>query len=876
MVKKSRSILLILLMCVPLLWGQANTDIVTPEEHFGFKPGADRMLFDYNSLVGYLKKLDAQSPRLKLLPIGKTPMGKTMFSAFISAPKNIERLDALKEINRRLALDPAIPPKELQRMVGEGKIFFVGALSMHSTEVGPSQAAPVVAYQLCSTQDPKELEWLDNVVYMMVPSHNPDGMDMVVGHYNKYKGTKYEGSSMPGVYHKYVGHDNNRDFVSLTQEDTQAISRLYSKDWFPQILAEKHQMGSSGVRYFVPPYHDPIAENVDAEVWNWGGLFGTNMLKDMPTAGLSGVSQHYLFDDYWPGSTETCVWKNVIGILTECAGVQVARPIYIEPNELRVGGKGLSEYKKSVNMPEPWPGGWWRLGDIVEYERVSTLSIIKTASRYREEILRFRNRVCKKEIQKGKTLPPYYYIMPLDQRDRSELVGLVNLLDEHGVAVYQLTGPVTIGREMFQAGDVVVPLAQPFRAFIKEVLELQEFPLRHYTPGGKIIRPYDITSWSLPLHRGVAAIEVAEPVKGMDASLRKITMPFGLKDEIPAIYSAALLPVDHNESFKAVFQAFGEGLTVERLIEPFGSGDDGVQAGSFVIRRDKNKVLDGIVRQLSVTPRFIEGDVTVKSKPLTMPRIALVETFFHDMDAGWTRYLLDKNSIGYTIVRPQEFSKTDFVRTFDVVMFPSSDKNLLMKGQRKRGDDYYPSYYPPEYQVGIGDAGMRRLMQFLDHGGIILSWGGSANLFMDTLKIPAKKDDPEEFQLPVKDIAEDLKKAGLYCPGSMLKLKLTANHPLTYGMPDEVGVFSRGRPVFSTSQPYFVMDRRVIGVYPEKGILLSGFCEKKEKLGRQAAMVWLKKGKGQIVLYAFQPQFRASTPASYRLLFNGLLLERIK
>ena len=93
----------------------------------------------------------------------------------------------------------------------------------------------------------------------------------------------------------------------------------------------------------------------------------------MTAEGLAGVSQHYIFDDYWPGSTETCIWKNVIGFLTEAASARTATPIYIEPTELRVSGKGLSEYKKSINMLLPWEGGWWRLGDIVEYEIVSTM-----------------------------------------------------------------------------------------------------------------------------------------------------------------------------------------------------------------------------------------------------------------------------------------------------------------------------------------------------------------------------------------------------------------------------------------------------------------------------------------------------------------------
>jgi len=470
---------LFIVVLSPHAEAQTSDKIEKPEKHFGFRPGTERMLLDYEELIGYLQKLDAASPRLKLVEIGKSPMGRKMYIAFISSEKNIDNLDNLKEINRRLALDPNIPESERQSMLNNGKVFFLATLSMHSGEVGPSQSAPLIAYDLVTTDDPQIMEWMDNVVYMMVPCHNPDGMDMVVNHYKKYKGTKYEGSSMPGVYHKYVGHDNNRDFITLTQEDNKAVARIYNTEWFPQVMVEKHQMGSSGPRYFVPPPHDPIAENVDASLWNWTWILGSNLITDMTKEGLAGVSQHYLFDDYWPGSTETCIWKNVIGILTECASVKYATPIFIEPNELNVWGKGLAEYKKSINMPLPWPGGWWKLGDIIEYEIVSTMSIIKTASLHRKDILEFRNDLCRKEILKGKTKPPYYYILPLKQHDKSELVNIVNLLKEHGIHVYYLSTSITINNVSFEQGDIVVPLSQPFRPFIKEVMERQKFPVRH-------------------------------------------------------------------------------------------------------------------------------------------------------------------------------------------------------------------------------------------------------------------------------------------------------------------------------------------------------------------------------------------------------------
>ena len=156
----------------------------------------------------------------------------------------------------------------------------------------------------------------------------------------------------------------------------------------------------------------------------------------------------------------------------------------------------------------PWEGGWWRLGDIVEYEMASTMSIIKTASLYREDILDFRNRMCREQVAMGKTEAPYYYIMPEEQHDQGELVNLVNLMKEHGVDVYKLSDQTVLDGKVYKKGDVVIPLAQPFRAFIKEVMESQEFPARHYTPGGELIKPYDITSWSLPLHRYVTSNEI--------------------------------------------------------------------------------------------------------------------------------------------------------------------------------------------------------------------------------------------------------------------------------------------------------------------------------------------------------------------------------
>jgi hypothetical protein len=874
----------LILIMLPALMAQQK-----PSDYFGFQPGSDGNLFTYEELISYLQKLDEVSDKLKMVEIGTSPEGRQMYVAFISSVDNINNLENLKNINKRLVLDTDIPSMEKEELIAEGKVFVLGTLSMHSTEVGPSQSAPLVAYDLTTTSDPSKLQWLEDVVYMMVPNHNPDGMDMVVNHYQKYKGTKYEGSSMPRVYHKYVGHDNNRDFVTLSQEDTKAIARIYNLEWYPQVMIEKHQMGSTGTRYFVPPMHDPIAVNIDAGIWNWTKIFGTNMMKDMTREGLDGVSQQYLFDDYWPGSTETCLWKGVIGMLTEAASAKMATPVYIEPNELRVSGKGLGEYKKSINMPQPWEGGWWKLSDIIDYEISSINSLLKTASLHREAVLKFRNELSVREVEKGRSEPPYYYIMPPLQGDASELVHLVNLLMEHGVKLFQTSDDLQLDNKVLAKGSVVVPLAQPFRAFIKEVLEVQEFPARHYTPGGEMIKPYDITSWSLPLHFGVKSWEVNKRYPELESALKEMDANFDLLSGSDQ-KSIALFPAGNNESYKSAFRALELGLPVERLTKSIEIGSRKIAKGSFAISADKTgenwKIL---LSKLTVEPIYTNRKPEFTAL-VSLPRIALVETNFHDMDAGWTRYVLDTYHIPHKVVKPGDFSKTDFTGDFDAVIFPSSRKSILMSGKSGSEGNYYVTSYPPEYTKGIGKEGMKKLMAFVDQGGLIISWGGSTKLFEGTLTISKEKEKDkakdknkdakeeeakEEFQLPFADVSDQMKKAGFICPGSLVKINLKKDHPLTLGMPSSVGVFYRGQPAFRTSVPNFDMDRRVIGITPEKDIRISGYVAKEELLGNKPLMIWMKKGRGQFVLFGFNPNFRASTHATYKLLFNSILLPEL-
>ncbi len=132
----------------------------------------------------------------------------------------------------------------------------------------------------------------------------------------------------------------------------------------------------------MPPYAEPVDPDIHPLVWRDVNLIGANMALRLEQAGKSGVIYGYQYDAYWPGGTKnTAWWKNIAGLLTEVASVRLATPVRIEPGELSGGNKGLVEYATQTNFPNPWPGGVWRLRDIMDYERIASDAILESLRR---------------------------------------------------------------------------------------------------------------------------------------------------------------------------------------------------------------------------------------------------------------------------------------------------------------------------------------------------------------------------------------------------------------------------------------------------------------------------------------------------------------
>lgn len=480
----------------------------TPASGLGFAPGAERRLVEWDSLVRYLHVLDAASNRVAVRELGRTTNGAPFIVAFISSPTNLARLPALGDIQRRLA-DPRLvrDSTEAARLIARGRSFVLITSSIHSTEVGGFFSPLEIAYRLASGTTPEILRVLENTVIMLVPSMNPDGVNIVSRWYNQTLGSAAEGTSPPEVYHHYTGHDNNRDWYAFTQVETRLVVDSLYGVWHPQVTMDIHQMGSNGPRIFVPPYMDPVEPNIDPVLVQSVNALGVEIARRLTADGFLGVSLNSTYD-MWTPARAFQHYHGAVRILTETASAELATPVTVFFDSLRPG-PGVDPRTASWNFVAPWPGGRWTLADIVRYQTAGAMAMLDQVARYRDEWLRGFFGVGLRAVR-GRPDWPYAFVIPTANQDQTALATMLEILRHGQVEVRSALAPFTIGRDRYSPGTYVVVMRQPYASFAKTLLERQAYPdLREY-PGGPPKRPYDVTAHTLPLLLGLRVITLPE------------------------------------------------------------------------------------------------------------------------------------------------------------------------------------------------------------------------------------------------------------------------------------------------------------------------------------------------------------------------------
>ncbi len=833
-------------------------ELKSPEEFFGFQMGADGRLARWDKIVEYFQLLDSSSDRIVVRELGKSTEGNPFLLAIISSEENLRQMDGFREINRKLADPRGLSDAEIKQLLAEAKYTLAVTNSLHATEVGGTQMSSELAYELITDESEKGRLIRQNCFLLLFPCFNPDGQIMVVDYYDKYKGTEYEGGRLPYLYHKYTGHDNNRDGYALTQAEARLMSKVLYQVWWPHAYIDHHHMGSYGARFYIPPYFDPVHPNVDALIWREHMYYGAQMAMRLEEAGKTGIETGAPYTAWWMPSFHMITnYHNITGMLTESANAEIATPTYVHPHQLQPSWRGRPEYKAQVNFPSPWPGGWWRLRDVVEQIKISTFAALELGARNREMLISTALLKAQRNIELGRSEPPYAYVIPPDQHDPLTALKMLDTLMFAGVEVHRAEKAFTLGNENFPAGTYVIDLAQPLRTYVKSLMEQVFYPQNDWTSyrDGSPKRPYDMAAFTMAEHMGVGVVESHIPV---EADLKKIDRPaYHQGGVIGESRNGYLLCHRLNDSFIALNRAAKDGIQVWWLPGEIEAGGFSFAPGAMLFKAEKS-YLQPLAANLHLTfvaaPDNLPGEAYLVGKP----RLGMYKRYQGgNMDEGWTRWLLEKFEFPYMSVFSDEIKKGNLRDKFDVILLPSDRLNSMIGPDYDKPD---PGRLPvpPEYRTGLGEDGVKALREFVEAGGTLIALDSAAEL-------PISK-----FSLPIENVLQDLPSTEFFCPGSTLWMQFDINNPIAYGMPEEALTINWASPAFAVRPVFNNENYKVVARYPHHDPLQSGWLIGPQYLFGKASLVEAGLGEGRIILIGFRPQLRAQTHGTFKILFNSI------
>jgi len=816
----------------------APGSVPAPEAVLGFVPGEDRKLAGWGQVLDYLRALDAASARVSVEEVGKTTGGRPFVIATLTSEANHARLEEIRRTNARLADPRGLGDEEAERLLASGKAIVAMAYSIHSTEVGGTLAALRLLHRLAASDDEHVRAMLDATVLLVIPSHNPDGTDIVSEWYKKQLGTPFEGTSPPLLYHPYVGHDNNRDWYGFTQQETLLTVRHLHQRWHPQILHDVHQMGARGARLFVPPYTDPWEPNVDPALTAAVSALGAHVASRLTTAGRTGIVSGALFDAWTPARAYPHTHGGV-RILSETASARIASPLEVKHEELEGRGSEYDPRVASGNFPAPWRGGTWRLGDIVETQLQASLAVLEHAAQNREHWLRTaltanRHAVARRE--------PFAFLIPAEQRDPSAARRLVSVLRTGEVELERARAPFVAGERRYPAGTLVVRLQQPASGFAKSLLERQRYPERREYAGGPPKQPYDVTAHTLPLLLGVAVEAAAAP---FEADLT----PAGERPFAPGRIEGRgpRLALDHTSGdLVALGRLLAKGVGVLWTLDPFQEGSRRFPAGTLLVQGSAHRALEPLAAELGIVARSVRS--RPRSLSLRAPRVGLYRSWVPSMDEGWTRFVFEREmGVAYQSLVDRDVRAGGLADRFDAIVLPDQSSATLRGGHAKGS-------MPEEYTGGLGVEGGEALRAFVEAGGTLVTLDSASGYAIELLG------------LKLKDVLAGLDSKSFYCPGSILRATVDTTQPLAHGLEPTLPLWFEGSPAFEVEKG------TVLARYGDGDPLLSGWLLGGERLRGRAALVVAPLGKGRVVLFGFRPQYRAQSRVSYVALLNALYL----
>ena len=818
----------------------AAAAVPSPDEFLGFTVGADRTLADWTQIAAYFHALDAASPRVAVREIGRTTDDRPFLLVAITSEANMERLEAIRADNLRLADPRTLAEGEAERLIARGRAVVAMNYGIHSTEVGTTQAAMIAAHRLATAEDEQTRAIRDRAVVLVLPSHNPDGTQTVTEWYRRSVGTPWEGAAPPFLYQRYAGHDNNRDWYMFTLQESRVTAAGLYDAWRPQVVHDVHEMGSRGARMFLPPYLDPWEPNVDPAIVAAANGIGADVAARLTVAGRPGIAINAIYDA-WSPSRAYPHSHGGVRVLSETASAKMASPIEVKPTELEAG-QGYDARRRSWNFPLPWPGGTWRLADVVDYQVAASLAVAAHAADHREHWLRTMHGAAVRAISRE---APFAFVFPAAQADPLAAATLLRVLRTGAVEVHRARAPFDAAGRRFEAGSHVVLLRQPFGAFAKQLLERQRYPDLRAVEGAPPQKPYDVTAHTLPLLMGVDVFEIGV---GFEADLEPVDVPAPARGRVERGGGPYLAFGHRTGDMVALGRLLEAGIEVRWATAPFEDRRRSFPAGTLLAPASARSSLAAFAAELGLVFRPVSR--VPPSLALRAPRVGVYQSWLAPMDEGWTRYVFERQApLAYRTLHDADIRAGRLRDTLDAIVLPDQEARQILAG-------HAAGSMPPEYVGGIGKEGVAALRAFVEGGGTLVALDTASDLPIAELGLPVT------YALAPPGSSG----TGFYCPGAILAVEADPAHPLAHGMPREAAIWFESSPAFD------VKGGRAVLRYTSADPLLSGWLLGGERLFGRAALVDVPLGKGRVVLFGFRPQYRGQSWATYVPLLNALYL----
>ena len=829
--------LIILLTALPVI--TAFGQVESPSEFADYEVGVDGNLLDWSQISDYLIELGKKSPRVQTEEIGKTTEGRSFLLTILSSESNLRNLAKFRNLQRQGANPRQLSDDDAKLLARASRLFVAVRMHSRSHEIAAGQAATELAYKLAISKDPVIQNILDQVVILMIPSTNPDGVDKLADWCRLYAGTPYEGSPLPELIHIYAGDEYLEDGPALNLLESRLQARSVVRTWQPHIAYEQEQ-GKGQLARLIMQLPDSLGNLPYPQLSEH--LAGSLKERDVQGLALELAPTPHNLGALW------C--QNATRVVASVASAQLATPVFFPRGSLReIHTMGSTENRPG--LIDAWEGGWWHLRNVMTYEIAGILAFLELAASQKESIIYAYCKRNLRAIKAGQNQPPYGLVVPRRQHDPIAANRLIDILVRNGVEVYQASREAGTAQNRIGPADYIIPFDQPLRFWLQRLLS--PITAQHDDSDNRLAYPEQ----HLAIYLGVRLHELRE----------KLTVPFTAVKSVRYPPGKLLLKVNGhylfhhtgNQSFVAANRLLREGKKVYCLKDEIQVDTERYEAGSFYVPANAINAhqMDAIARELSIEVRQTKHDFSMAAAYLLkLPRSGLYLPWTPTPDAGWTKRLLDAYDFSCKPLTPTDIRRGGFAGNVDVIILPDMITDDIINGSRPKSPNIYAPRVPQEYEHGIAETGVDHLKQFAERGGTLIALGRSCDFAISQLGLPVR----------LKALAGG---DTLLQNTVLARLAVNTNQAVAYGMPAEVPAVLSGGMAFAPLP--WRRETRVVSYFTNILELSSGHVPLNE-IAKKPAVLEIPFGNGRIILIAIRAQFRAQTQATLKFLFNSILL----